>query len=232
MLLAAKDIFECKIFSDGGECGRVRDILFDDSTWIVRYVVLRTDFADSHVDLLLPHDTTYGIDPAARTMKYKGLCEDIKYLRPLDLDPPISRQQQLTRKAIRLFAPFYNFGQSWGAVSMSTISEWYLRNSSSTVSQGRDHQEAKYDPHLRSARKIIGYRVQALNGIIGRVTDIVINDTNHAIHSVIVEVRRWWKLARLILPVHYIRGISWATSRLAVGLDRKAVRVLKPYAPV
>jgi hypothetical protein len=232
MLITAKDIIDCKVIADDGTCGKVCDILFDDSTWSVRYLVLRTVSAEGHVDLLLPVETTYRIDSAARMIRYRGPAGNIKSLKPLDLDPPVSRQQQLTRKAIKLFTPFYDFGQAWGAFSMSAISEWYLSNLCKAVDQKINYEESKYDPHLRSGREIIGYRVHAPNGAAGHVADIVLDDLNHMINSMIIGAHRFWTHSSIILPVQHVGEICWSTMQVAVDIDKRALRLLTHHAPI
>jgi hypothetical protein len=80
--------------------------------------------------------------------------------------------------------------------------------------------------HLRSARELIGYRLQAQDGDAGDVDDVAIDDESWAVHGLVVDARRWWPGGRVLVPPASIAEIDSAGGTVAVRLTREQVKQL------
>ena len=148
------------VLATDGEMGKVDDILFDDETWEIRYLVVETgSWLSSRRVLVAPYalgQPDWGLRkfPVALTMQQVEKSPDI------DLDQPVSLQHQVK------LHQYY----SWPAY-------WMPEPGPAPVAPPRvpvpEPQTEHGDSHLRSCREVSGYHIQALDGEIGHVEDFV-----------------------------------------------------------
>jgi hypothetical protein len=84
-------------------------------------------------------------------------------------------------------------------------------------------RRAAADRHLRSSEVVIGYQVQALDGLAGHLKDFVLDDATWSIERLVVDTGTWFGSRVLISPAS-VRSIEWPLRRVHVGLQRDAVR--------
>ena len=65
------------------------------------------------------------------------------------------------------------------------------------------------DPHLRSVVEVTGYRVHAVDGEIGHIENLMIDDANWSIRYFIVDTRNWWFGKRVLISPHGVKAIDW-----------------------
>ena len=92
------------------------------------------------------------------------------------------------------------------------------------------------DPHLRSAREVAGYHIQASDGSIGHVEDFIVDDATWDLCYLVVDTGNWLPGRKvLISPQWVVEPISWIESTVNVVLTREQVKespVFDPTAPV
>ena len=85
------------------------------------------------------------------------------------------------------------------------------------------------DCHLRSSNAIIGYDVEARDGRVGHVDDLLVDDRTWAIRHVIVKTGHWWSGQRVLVAPRSIQDVSWSLSTISVDLTRMAIKGRLPY---
>jgi hypothetical protein len=85
------------------------------------------------------------------------------------------------------------------------------------------------DPHLRSAKEVTGYRIEATDGAIGHVDDFLLDDQTARIRYAVVDTRNWIPGKHVLIAPQWIREVNWADSRAIVNLTREAVRHSPTY---
>lgn len=215
MLETASTVEHLGIHARDGDIGRVSDVLFDDQTWTVRYLVVRTGGWLRQRRVLLSPIAILDVDEAARTVSVDLTRDDIAGSPPLDTDMPLSRQMELK----------YRDYFSWPAYWVSTYLDAYhrktyprLAEADRQVSEGqRARQERalpnipEHDPHLRSAATITGYAVYASDGPrapVGHVRDFTLETDGWSVQSLIVDVQHH----RIVVPHERVRDIDWPLS--------------------
>ncbi|HEX5480464.1 MAG TPA: PRC-barrel domain-containing protein, partial [Dehalococcoidia bacterium] len=168
MLETVSTLEHLGIHARDGDIGRIGDVLFDDQSWTVRYLVVRTGGWLHRRRVLLSPIAILDVDEAARTVSVDLTREQIAGSPPLDTDMPLSRQMELK----------YRDYFSWPAYWVATYLDAYhrkayprLAEADREVSDGeRPRQEPalpnipEHDPHLRSTATITGYAVYASDG--------------------------------------------------------------------
>jgi sporulation protein YlmC with PRC-barrel domain len=76
------------------------------------------------------------------------------------------------------------------------------------------------DANLRSSTEVIGYCIEATDGEIGSVADLVIDDETWEITDVLVDSRHWLPGRLLLISPQAIERIDWPRKTLHLRLAR------------
>ena len=91
--------------------------------------------------------------------------------------------------------------------------------------------ESVGDPHLRSAKHVIGYKTHAADGEIGHVFDFVAEDDHWTIRYMVVATGDWLPGRKVLVSPRWIDSIQWEGIKVAVSLSRAVVRDSPQYDP-
>ena len=92
-------------------------------------------------------------------------------------------------------------------------------------------ERERADPHLRSARDVTGYYIEATDGDLGHVEDFLVEDATWAIRYMIVDTRNWWPGRKVLVSPAWISGVSWTDSKVRVDLSRAQIESAPQYDP-
>jgi sporulation protein YlmC with PRC-barrel domain len=85
-------------------------------------------------------------------------------------------------------------------------------------------ENAGGDPHLRSVREVIGYQVEARDGRIGSVSDMIADDETWRIRHLAIDPGSWLNGQQTLVVPLCVSRISWANRAVAVDLTADQVR--------
>jgi hypothetical protein len=161
-----------------GEVGTVRDLLFDDASWRIRWVVVNTrQWLPSH-DVLLPGAMLGRPDPVRRRLAINLTVRQIED----SLDPT-----------------------------------HHLPVSQRVPSQQCD------DPYLRSVDAVVGHRVHLLDGLIGHVEEVLVDDADWTIRYVRVDTCKWRPGGKVLLAPRFVREIDWDRKLVRFAVSRREI---------
>lgn len=238
MLRNAKFFEGFELRASDGAIGKVKDIYFDDERWHLRYFVVDTGgWLNGRTVLISPEAVT------APRYHEKALAtgltqEQVRNSPAVDTDRPVSRQQELELNQ------YYAWPYYWGAPALGTgyvgaaaaPTAAALRAEiapkqrtvgaapSETSIEADMRESAKGDPHLRSAGVVRGYKLEARDGSIGHVEDLLIEDNTWAVRFLLVDTRNWWPGKKVLVPLSHVLDFDWRNSRLRVDLAREAIK--------
>ena len=222
MLRSLNQLCGDKLGASDGEIGRVKDFYFDDQNWAVRYLVAVTgSWMPGRLVLISPH--AFGdLYQGGKVLLVNLTRQQIEESPSIESHKPVSRQYE--EEYYRYYGwPFYwQGGQLWGMSAFPVLSPPPKRlvGEQSTTKDGK---EVPGDPHLRSAKAIIGYQIQTTDAMIGHVTDFVMDDKNWAIQHVVVDTGHWLSFKSVLISPSQIDRISWDESEVYVNLTKEAV---------
>jgi hypothetical protein len=216
------------VCAQDGALGQVDQFLFDDRTGKIRYLVVRIGSWLLGRRVLLTPAVLGSISMPLATLDVALTQQQIVDSPDIETNPPVSQQHtaadfqdDATMLGWEMLpGPWYR-GMSW-YTALSTIDD-------SQSPRKRDSQCG--DPHLRSTREVIGYRLRASDGTIGHVVDFIVDDTTWTIRSVVVDTGPWWPGKRVALPWQRIEHIHWVDSTVEVGVLRATVKRHPAYDP-
>lgn len=225
MLIETKALHGCKIHATDGEVGTIDEILFDDTVWIARYLVVATGPWLFQRKVLIVPAKLKQIDWAARTL-YVDLARDqIENSPSVDTHKPVSRQWE-TDYYNYYALPYYwggntGWGQTWGTrppMGLMPFETPQLQQHEAELLHSHD------DPHLRSTKALGGYKISAADGHIGHVRDFIIDDLTWEIQYLGVDTGDWWPGKKVLLPLTWVRSINWPDNSVLIEATRLEVQ--------
>ncbi len=211
--------------AEDGEIGRCTDFLFEDDTWIVRYMVADTGkWLPGRKVLLSPIDI-HKPDWPAHIIPISLSKEQIRTAPGIEKDEPISRRKEVAFHRHYGWSPYWGGVHGWGAAPYPgpTLSPEELAEALEATPDG--------DPHLRSTNEVVGYDIQSLDGEIGHVEDLVVDDETWTIRYVVVDTRDWLPGKKVIVSPEWVESMNWAAREVVVGHTRDQIENSPEYDP-
>jgi hypothetical protein len=221
MLRSIKKLLEDKLGASDGEIGHVHDFYFDDETWAVRYLVANTgSWMPGRLVLISPH--AFGnLYQGGKILLVNLTRQQIEQSPSIESHKPVSRQFE--EDYHRYYGwPFYWQGpEMWGMSGFPVVpGPSRLPKRNSTV---KGEKRESDEPHLRSAKAIIGLHIQAIDETTGHVADFVMDDENWAIQYMVVDTGHWLSGKRVMISPSLINRISWDESKVYVNLTKEDI---------
>ena len=83
------------------------------------------------------------------------------------------------------------------------------------------------DAHLKTATAVMGYTIQAEDGEIGHVKDVLVDDRAWAIRYLVVDTEKWWEGKTVLVSPQWLTRVTWDESKtlfcLVTAADNTAV---------
>lgn len=221
MLRSLRVMFEYSIRATDGEVGNVHDFYFDDASWQIRYLAVNTGGWLFRKEVLLSPGLLGPPDWGRGTIPVRLTSEQVRNSAGVDTHKPVFRQAE-EAATIRHVWPAY-----WPCEVM--VPQLGIELSGRTVRC--EAENAGGDPHLRSVREVIGYHVEARDGRIGSVSDMIADDETWRIRHLAIDPESWlYGQQTLVVPL-CVSQISWANRAVAVNLTADQVRDGLPFDP-
>lgn len=203
MLHSLGSLSEACVLAADGEIGRVYDFLFDDQTWMVRYLAVDVRRWLTRHDVLVPVTALDQPDLAKGTIRCHLTRDQVRHSPPADTRKPVSRQQEIAMRE------FYGWPEYWSNKNADTIAI--------PVIAGRQFPVAtKEDQHLRSTEAISGYKVFSESAEMGALQDFIVDEDSWHIGYLDVQTGTWLRKREVLLPTRWVKVISWADGRVVL----------------
>lgn len=220
-----------RVVGRDGDLGTLRDLYFDDERWAIRYLIVRTGTWLFGRDALVSPVFARNIDNRDGAFHVDLTRAQIERAPDIDTRQPVSRQLEARYASYYDYPPYWAYGLGggalwgWGPLPTSTIEPRIREEMIAREMQEREkrrHEGA--DEHLRSAKEVIGYHVEASDGPIGHVEDFLFDEQSWAIRYVVMDTRNWWPGKHVVLSPQRFKSVSWAERTVSVDLTRDAIR--------
>src|SRR5450759_3624952 len=221
MLDRAKDLKGYALNGRDGQMGSVKEFLFDDQHWGVRYLVADTGGWLTGRQVLISPYALHAVNRAARTIAVDLTRQQITDSPSLSSHEPVSRQFEETYYGYFGWPVYWMGPYLWG---MSPSIE-----PDRTLSPITDPTAKARDSHLRSTDDVTGHHLRAADGEIGHVADFIVDEDAWAIRYLVVDTQNWWPGRKVLVSPRWIERISWSDATVVVGLTREAIRQSPEY---
>lgn len=185
-----------------GRIGTLSDVYFDDSGWQVRYCVIDTGQWTGSRYVLVGSRRLGLVDATSRDLWVRLSKAEVRRSHRAETHKPVSKQRH---------TPLIS--------ALSRLVPWPGQHRTEP-----DSARAPHDRHLRSCQAVVGHRLAAIDGTIGRVDDFLIDDKAWAIRHLIIDAGDHSPAgSRVLMAPRHISGISWPQAAVSVNLTRDAV---------
>jgi hypothetical protein len=199
-----------------GEIGRVKDFLFDDRHWTIRYLVAETGGWLSDRQVLISPYALSSVRPASHQISVGLSKKKIEDSPALGSDEPVSGQFESSYFGYFGWPMYWSGPDQWGAYP------YIARDREQWNKPSPAHKQ--WDPHLRSTRTVTGYHVAASDGEIGHVEDFLVDDETWAIRYLVIDTRNWWPGRRVVVAPKWIDRVNWQDATVVTSLSRDAIK--------
>lgn len=208
-----------------GDIGSVTEAYFDDEKWAIRYLVVDTGRWLPGREVLISPISVRTMDWSERWLALLLSRQQVERSPEVDTDKPVSHQHEVD------FYEYYGMSPYWGGPGLwgpfPTPGDLLTSHSIGAASPDKDAG----DPHLRSAREVLSYHLQADDQVIGHVEDFLFDDVTWEVSYMVVDSGTWWSNKKVLLSPRWIAGVSWADRKVYLRLSPQTIRHAPDWDP-
>jgi len=198
MLINTHHIYGSSVVATDKVAGTVRDILFDDRTWELKFLVVHSGrWLTGQSELLTP-DVIGSCDWMARELSVNLTEDEVVHSPPPESHPPASLEKNWERSLV-----------AWDVYWSGMIDE---------------SNKPAGDPHLDSVKEVTGYHVDAVDGVIGHIADFLIDDETWTIRYVVMDTRNWLPGKHVLLAPALFKAVNWEERMVRVNAAREMIK--------
>lgn len=230
MLRHSSEIDGYSIGATDGPIGKITDFLFDDTTWLVRWIVVDTGQFMDPQKVLLPTSALSNVNHIARQFAVRLTKAQIEDSPSIETDEPVSRVMETSLYDYYGWSPYWStgfymggYGYGGGVIAPNGL------GFTPRVREDAAARQANADKHLRSVHEVTGYHIHAEDGQIGHVADFLLEDQDWSIHYLVVDTQDWWAGKKVLISPRSIRSVNWSLKSLMLDVDRQSIKDSPAY---
>ncbi len=222
MLQSAQRLHLATVQGLDGPAGRIAQFLFDDVTWRVRHIAVRTGgWLTGRCVLLSPIAVTQ-VSAHERAVYVEYTRAQVASCPDLYSDPPVTERPVLMITSRAYYPPIWYEPGLW-ACSQYMAGE-------ADQAEGEAYGDG-YDPHLQGTRDVAGYTIAARDATFGRLADVVLDDASWTVRSFVVDTRPWWPKL-VVISRDVVRLFDCSAGMVTVDMWRDAIERAPAFSSV
>lgn len=227
MKRSLKELKGYSIQAIDGENGKVKNFLFDEETWIIRYLDadLGNFFKDKRV---LIHREHLG-EP---NWKNKHFPVELT-VKKIENSPDLGHDLPVSRKYEKELYEHYDLTPYWPANIAAYSGKEIMFNPDYPYKTPRKViSEDEVETNLRSFNEIRGYYINAADENFGHIEDLIIDDEEWQILYLIIDTKNfvpWSK--QVMLPIEMVDEINYVDKEAKINLSKDTIKNAPEYDP-
>jgi uncharacterized protein YrrD len=219
------------VAASDGNVGRIKAVLFDDLSWVIRYLVVDTGtWLSGRHALISPYSVRQPLD-SGRRIEVTLTSEQVRNSPDIDTHQPVSRKREREFMAYFAYPAYWEGERLWGVGDyplMPPIVPAHTQGAAGLAGDGSTADQERF--HLRSSAQVLGFIVQSSDGSVGHVRDFIFDHESWAIRYLVVDSGNWWQGSQKVLvATRWIDRIEWAASSVHINLTRQQTRESPQY---
>jgi hypothetical protein len=199
MLCDLKALIGSPVSASDGEIGSVRNFLFDDQSWKVRYVAVDVGGWLKRRDVVLPITVLEKPDWSKKTCRTHLTKEQVHNSPDVDAGMSVSRQEEIAMRDY--FGPLASWVDSeLGMPAMPTGTKYPLHTAEVL--------------HLRSTSNMLGYQIWATDGEFGILDGFLMDEASWHLGYLDVKSGDWLQNRSVLVPTRWVQSVSWTEFRI------------------
>jgi uncharacterized protein YrrD len=204
------------IAATDGDVGHVADILFDDSSWRVRWLIVDTGNWLSQRTVCLPAWALRRPDPETHDLAVT------LNRREIESSPEIDGHQRLSLEQEAIVSEHYaSFRRPEAVAALGTVGT-LVRSEPTVIETSRN---------LVSLNALKHATVEAVDGEIGHVESLIVDSRTWAIQYLVVHTGVWWSDKKVLILPGSVERIDDIRSSIDLNVTRDKVKGSPDYVP-
>jgi uncharacterized protein YrrD len=219
------------LYAQEEKAGTVKDVLFGEEEWAIRYFVIDTGTWLSDRKVVIPRQMLAAIDYDSRRIACRLTKKRIEDSPPIGPREPVSRRHETFLLRAMSLHPYWS-SEVGGALhpigrraSQSPVGDL----DASTERAPEETTVSAADPILRSCDEVEGYFVDAEGGEIGHIADFLFDEDQWRIRYIVIDTRNVLPSKEVLLETRWIKRIDWTEARVKVDVARDAIEAAPRY---
>jgi hypothetical protein len=179
----------------------------DTGSWLTGRLVLISPHAFAKWDLY------------EKTLAIKLRKKQIEDSPSIEEHEPVSRQFEENYYRSYGWPAYWDGGQMWGMTAYPHIAAPLPSDV-----KARKALVPRADRHLRSAKTVTGYAIEASDGTIGHLSGFLVDDRSWAISDLVVETGHWYEGKEVLIPPAKVARIGYVESKVFVNLTKADIQ--------
>jgi PRC-barrel domain len=228
IMISAKALMGFTLAATDGAIGEVDDCYFDDAHWTVRYFVVDTGGWLSGRRVLISPMAVRDVDPKGERVLVNLTREQVEGSPDIDTHRPVSRQHEISLLQHYGFPTYWYGPYTWGPAMLPTPPVPAAEGVMDEV-MARAEQDNLEDAHLHSTTDTVGYAIEARDGAIGHVNDLLIDERTWTIRWLVVGTGNWLPGKQVLVAPEWVEDVAWTERAVRVGLKRAQIQDAPAY---
>ncbi|MFT4534526.1 MAG: hypothetical protein ACJA1A_001665 [Saprospiraceae bacterium] len=204
--------------------GKVKDFLFDEDSWVIRYLEVDLGIRSGR-KLLIPK--IFFKEPDWSNQRFPV------ELKNIEKGPGLEGNLSVSRKYEQELNKYFKISDYWPYIYSSPIGAPGITYPPRPVRvPSKVIDEKKLDTSLRSFLEIKGYHIKAIDGKIGHIEDIIIDDMDWQIVYAVIDTGNWlpWS-KKVLIATHAMDVISYVDQEITINLHIETIRSAPAFDP-
>jgi hypothetical protein len=212
----------CRMEARDGDGGRVDDVYFDDESWAVRYLVLKTDAWLSGRKVLIAPLALMEDGGMIGVFRVNLTQDQIRNSPDIDTDKPVSRQQEIELYGHYAWKGYWESGfYAQGVGEIKEVSNMPQNERSGSA----------VDLHLRATSYVTGFHVHGTDGEFGHICNFVIDDRTWMVLNLVVDTGHLPVGKKVLVAVDHIIQMQWNDSEIYLNETKADIEKSTVFEP-
>lgn len=209
----------------------VEQFLFEDQSWVIRYLVIEIRSRQKYRRKLV---APLSIQKISVDTLHLNMTYDILENSPeFDMELPVSRQMEEALLKYYSWPCYWLYPEGYnllGGALYPGLSVPFAYPAASGEDQQTDilSKESRLEntsnsSHLRLTNDVKGYKVIAPDGDIGQVTEFLVDDKRWALKYLVIDTGHILPGRKVLLPSQMVKRVEWTSASIFLTCARKIV---------
>ncbi len=230
MLRSINSLVGFTIGATDGEIGKVEEFYFDDSTWTVRYMIVKTGGWLTGRKVLISPEAISEPRWDEKILSVNLTKKQVEDSPDIDTDKPISRKHEEELFSYYPWQNYYDGGFYGEGIGMlGAFPMLPIADVSTPGEEIKKEKDIEAETHLRSTHELKGYIIHASDGEIGRVADFIFYEQAWNIIFIVVDTGNWFAGKKVLISPAWIKDVKWNIREVVVNVTIGAVKNSPEY---
>jgi len=232
MLVSLKELSGSTVKATDGDVGQIKDVYFDDRSWVIRFLVL-----DTHP--WLPLSQKVLISPIALgEFSSQDDTLSVSFNKDAIKDcPKIEEHETVSREFEKAYHDYFGYGYywtgegAWGEYAYPTaLFHGTILPIDNTNEGTVENDNLEQTNHLRSANEVEHYDVDAVDGKKGYIKDFIWDTYTWSLRYLVIDTRDWLPGGKkvLISPDQF-ETLNWGSKTVTCNINLAQIKACPEY---